>query len=650
MGLDKRSPFRTAILAGAAALALPCLGQRPGVTLYSESAFLGMSPGAGVFPLRIHIENTGRSTSGVVEVEAGAYRMSYPVELPTGSRKSFLAYVSIEYYDPPRIVFKGEREYLEHRFRTERHSSAQIAVASIAERPGAITFFKRLNWTAQSTQQQVGDVYCKPGELPDRAIGYDSIAMVVLGEGSERMKDTEVRALKLWMLTGGTIVLFGGAANPVLQDERWAELIPVREASPQSRALPREFRDYGTNGLPSGPVSVIDGKLAPGCEEVRLGRSRLFAVRRVGFGRLVYCPFDLTEQPLRIWEGRARLLDHKLGVRSAGHVRTRLLAQFLPPVRDTMGYFPPGYGGSYGGVYVSIGSEGPTPSNPFSARAPDAGIVAGILIAYLVVGVPVNFLLVRRKGRGELAWFTTPILSLGFAAAFFWFARDLYSAQLSVSEKGILVVDESLPEGSYVGHCAVYFPRGGRYDLGLESVEHVSPAKSGSDHYFYTPYSRRQGTDTFEAMNAFDVGEVRIPGFEAGNLSFHEFALFRSVPGRRWLETKLSRTGRVDRPLIGTVTNKSPFPMRGASLFFKSRRFEIGDLAPGAAMNIAKDKSWSVPAHGATESDPSFLPPGRAVVRAEVADFRPGPRIGKFVRSGIPILVYSYHGVEEAGQ
>ena len=70
------------------------------------------------------------------------------------------------------------------------------------------------------------------------------------------------------------------------------------------------------------------------------------------------------------------------------------------------------------------------------ATLPPASQMLMVLAIYFVVVVPVNFLVLKKLGRGEWAWFTAPIISLIFAGVLFSRAQNLYSAKMSTASAG----------------------------------------------------------------------------------------------------------------------------------------------------------------------------------------------------------------------
>jgi hypothetical protein len=256
-----------------------------------DPVFLGVDAGAAIIPYRVTLGNTGPNTSGVVTARRGSYRMAYPVQLPTSSTKRFVAYLPGTGYDDVTWTFDGDREFIELPHPSAGYGGGgSILVVAVTDSPGQLSFIRQLGEAGAGVSAR--DVYCKPGDMPDRACGFDAVSLVVLGDGAERMSDAEVRALQNWVMRGGAVLLFGGASAPTLADLRWRRLLPVSDVRPRLSRAPRPFERFGTAGLPEGPVSCIEYRLAPGARGLPDGAGGVsFVVRPSGWGR---CSFVRT--------------------------------------------------------------------------------------------------------------------------------------------------------------------------------------------------------------------------------------------------------------------------------------------------------------------------------------------------------------------
>jgi len=281
---------------------------------------------------------------------------------------------------------------------------------------------------------------------------------------------------------------------------------------------------------------------------------------------------------------------------------------------------------------------GPQPANedPFSTTLPPTSSVFGLLALYFVLVVPVSFLVLRKLKKGELAWLTAPLLSLGFAGLLFKSAQSLYAAALSTASQGVVVLQEGSPEALFFGTSQMFFPRGGTYDLGLRGVDSMSAVNSTQDYY-----SGR--SNALAGFNPVDVGEIKAPSLEANNLAFREVSYVQRVPEAHWFSIERSD------PKHFRVENLSPYPFAG-SLVNGTWASPAFTLNPGAAKTIEVGAGSTV-AQGTSlsASDPRNFTRwnGRVALQGTISGFRPGPQVGQEVkgRSGTEIVAFAQETV-----
>src|SRR5262249_46631881 len=142
------------------------------------------------------------------------------------------------------------------------------------------------------------------------------------------------------------------------------------------------------------------------------------------------------------------------------------------------------------------------------------------------------FLVLKKLKRGELAWFTAPILSLGFAGILFTSAASLYSAKMSTVSTGLLLAQEGSGDGIFIGGTQMFIPRAGSYDLKLKSVDSITDR--GEDDGM-----GRVAQENAD-VEAVDTGEIAIPNLSANNLNFRRIGYRQIVPISKQFHVKLA--------------------------------------------------------------------------------------------------------------
>lgn len=570
------------------------------LTVEARPLFESKANPRSIIPYKVTVSNQGGDAAGSLIVRGNDFEMRYGLDLPQGAQKQLIVYPSESMYSGTPLQFILQTNQGTTRFEQKPTYEPQNWLAlAVSDSSGVAAFMAK----SDNYQNATMDAYARAGALPDRSTGYVGCAVVFLGDGAERMSDTEVAALQDYIVLGGSVVVFGGPAAPVLEDPRWRPFLPV---------LPGRPKTLSANGskmkslVPDGRFTISPGQVTPGSTVMERYAGENFVVKKtVGLGRVIFVAANLLEEPGRTWEGLDKFFL-ELGLGQGG--------------AETSSYFGDvEYGGqtTYPAAYaLSPGAPGSSLANdPFQAKMPPTGTILLILGIYFVLVVPVNLLVLRKMGKGELAWVTSPIISLVFAGIFFRFASGLYSAELSCATRGMWIADSASPRGQFVGTSQLFFPRGGAYNLGLDGVQFIGSTESG--------YNSGAGK-LFGNLKAIDDGQVRVPRMTVNNLSFHEFNLQQVMEGGSMV--KLSADGQ-------SVTNVSKHTVDQARLVLAGKVFDLGKLAPGASKKRGKE----VPTGFEDQIAAKRTTQSRFAVVGTITDVRPGPQIGN--------LVPSYHRI-----
>lgn len=577
-------------------------------------------------PLAVEIENKGRDARGRLLSIDGNETTSYPVELPTGSKKRIVTFPRISVYGTSGDLFLDTNEgrfQIPYQSKSSYNYGNTAIIVYISDTAGDLGFLRQsidkpegAPGSPPDANSLFGDGYCKPEDAPTRPVGYRGIVAVVLGPGAERLSDGAVRALRLYALTGGNLIFIGGASATVLNDSRWSETLPGSNYRTATVAGSSVLENIGGNPIREA-VTIASGSIKPGTKVKNDGRHAMIAERGFGLGRVSVFAFNPFEEPLARWSGRLRLfLQHARSVdarRAEGFLASMSGSDFRDP------YGAPYSTTVYSGSYPPPGYNGQR--DPFSVKLPEPSKVFWILAAFFAVVVPINFFILRKLGRGEWAWLTAPIISLSFAGIFLNQASDLYSASMSTATTGVLIVQDGMPESMFVGRSQMFFPNGGSYDLKLQSVDQLD---SGENPY----YGYGQSVSRSQ-VDPLDVGTIQIPNLRAANLAFEEIGfrqIFSEAP-----RLQVRATAIDNRKYRFVVENKSASEMTNSALVAFGTRYPLKPLRSGESQTMdisvgaAPDANRSEFIDGLTARQPV------AIVVANLTGIDAGPQIGNLV-------------------
>ena len=571
----------------ACSLTVPALGAFT-IDVDASPCFVGAGATGTVLPYIVTVKNHGSSVTGAAVVESGlgnsTRRYVYPLDLPAGTLKRFTIFPRIDVNgNESTLRFVGGIRARDVSLTTGLRYGEERLVCLISDRIGAISIVKsaivrgtrvpggpvpsgphRPGYRAPaSPATPFADCYVKPEDAPDRAVGYQSISSLIVADGAERMNVAQWSAIRRWVLGGGSLIVLGGPAAAYVNSPDAQALMPIRDprgVTTQRIALAADSVSY----LPPGPYAITVGVPVPGARvEAASQDGPLMVSRPYGSGMVLFVAFSPIESPLK-------------GSQDSAGVWRSILATASIPERGTTLW-------STDVNDLAAGGSASVPQtasvNPFRIQLPPVEVVTGILLLYFVLVVPVTYWVLKRKQRLEWAWVTSPILSVGFAFAFYLFTASLYHAGLSRRTTGTLVAAAGTTDAEFIGATEIFFPRGGSYDVTVPNAESLEANPTAGMYYSSTPNTRQD-------VETVDNGSVSAPNYGVNNLSFRRIYHCQPQALGGTIEAHLRiQAGR----LSGTITNGTKFALHNASFHIPQLGLHagLGSLAPGRTAQVS---------------------------------------------------------------
>lgn len=418
-------------------------------------------------PIRVRIINDGRPISGVVQVNESPFLV--PVELPTGVTKELITFPGQQSY-LLSATFQGPGVLVRSKEIPLNQAGASQTVLAVGGDSGDLSF---LIPRSESRSKGSGNVatslaeicYVAPEELPRRFSMLMGLSAIVLGEGSERISGESVQALRNWIQLGGNLVILGGPSRSVLSAPGLSELLPVRVGDPTNLRLANDLE-----------VTIRPAQPYLGAREVFNTDGINAFSRAYGLGSVVYVNANLADPIFQTWPGRRSLYQA---------LRTGRFERVNGVLANSQGYGSnvQNYGFKTGTMASSSWSAPPGSGDPYSGSAfsvtlPPTTQVAGLLFLYLIMVLPVNFLILRRLKKLEWAWFTSPVISGIFAFAFVQQGSSLYKAESSNWTQGLIVGASTGQSLVFSGYSQAFFREAGLQDLQLKNVDWLTTPDS----------------------------------------------------------------------------------------------------------------------------------------------------------------------------
>ncbi len=207
---------------------------------------------------------------------------------------------------------------------------------------------------------------------------------------------------------------------------------------------------------------------------------------------------------------------------------------------------------------------------PALALPPIGGLLV-LLLGYIILIGPINYLVLRRLDRREWAWVTMPVLIAIFAVGAYGFGNALRGSSIIVNEVAIVRGAPDATEGTAQVYLGVFSPTRGTYQLSLPGGALLSAPVVGD---FFA------GQGALLDVVQGDTAQVR-------NLSVG-FGSLRTVRAETPVDVpKIHADLRLVNGVVqGTIRNDSDKLLESPAVVLGSNVVVLADLAAGAEATV----------------------------------------------------------------
>ncbi len=538
-------------------------------------------------PVTVEMTNTSdEDIDGVLNVEQPDQNRVYlaqcvaRVVLPAHSKKLYHTYVRLSDFGGQVIVTltRGNGLFGMKRLNVDPFSKDDRLVVSVGPRTSRLNFLNNEQFPVPPRQSQQYGYSGGPADatihvgslsqkmLPDRPAGYDGVDVMVLADLTpSAVSSKSLKAIAMWVASGGTLVIPTGADYRRFQNEFYAELLPVDLVGTADLPGAAALGKLGGSLFPVGPVTVAKSTPKPGLGRIVAaeGGVPLIVDRPYGAGRVVFLAFDHLGPPFSNWNGQTEfwknIVKQPVGVPMTPSVAASMDQNYFTSNRYN---YNPSQSQGWSGL------AGVVTQNP-SVKAPSFNSIGVFLLLYLLMLVPVNYLVLKRMRRLELAWISTPAVVILFVFGAYAMGYTMKGGELRLLQATVIEGASGERFGRVVTEASLFSPARRAYDIEVadpasvcqvvpvEEKEQIPPAfideKSRIDRIPMAMWSSR----TLESVSGIDLGGT--------------------------LEANLTLKGN---RLRGTVRNKTAFPLRHCRVVFGDESANLPDLPTGASANV----------------------------------------------------------------
>ncbi len=542
--------FLVSLLAGGGATAL-AQGQEP-VRMEVKAPFGGHFVPTTGLQLLVRLENNGPDLEGEVVVQpthSPTVRYVAPVSLPHLSRKEVPILVGpqhlVQYGQPGQFVV---RLLVEGRVRAEtrvslKELSQNVRIGLWVQDRAPLSFLGAGGKTGQMRDL----VPVEPADIPETFWPLHTVNVLLLaGVDTGVLTPAQRQALALWVQTGGHLIVCGGPAADLTLAGLPSDLLPVTLQGEATLEAVPALEAYVHEPIPPGGPYLLSRVAAAG-EDVLLaeGTLPLIVSRPYGSGRVTFLALSPDLAPLRSWAGNEALWYRLIEIASVGSLWQ-------------------------GGLWVD--------TTPLFWALPDmiewkpiSVLSVGILLlVYILLVGPVNYLFLRRKQRLEWAWVTIPALTILFALAVYGAGLLSRGAERSLAIISVVRMPSGGQMATVSSYAALFSPRSQRYTITADPLTALGPLEE--------PF----GSASSSTIEIVQQGEQQIRDLRVEQWSMRFFSaqrILREVPDLR------ARIVSSDRQTAAIrVENNSAYDLHDCAIVGRGVSLHLGEVAGGASI------------------------------------------------------------------
>jgi hypothetical protein len=556
------------LLAGLALPALPVSTQAADqhLSLSLRVGYHGVVKSGQWMPVSIDVGNSGADFQGTIEIQppdgsspgifnpgpqtASVYSLS--LTLPHGSVKHLRTYVASDTAALPVTVRLAGSDGRSLTSQSGSSSTAGLLVGVLSDDPTAFDEFAAVRFPANSNAQVV---HLAKEDVPASAVFLRAFDLIAIDDfATDSLTPTQRSAIEGYVAMGGSLLLGSGGAWRKTLAALPEDLLPL-DPSGTTTVSPSTSMETGA------PMEVATGRLA-GRAWLSEGGQPLLVEKGVGTGLVTLATFDWTQDPAAS-SPASRALLHQVGLRSGLGTGNGFASGIGggPAMGMWYGKGPAGSITQRSGAFI-----GPLSNLP-ALDLPSLRLTGLLVLLYVLVVGPLNYLLLLRLGRRELAWITVPVIAVTFAGVAYGLAVGTKGRSVQANQIAILHVAGQSGFAYQETYTGILTPTRGDYSIRLggpqPAIAPIATAGNGA------------GTRVHPDQSSVDLLSVTA-------FTLRGYASESAVPAPAVSASLSLRNGR----LSGTVDNASRLDLSDAFVAFGGAYQRLGHLAPGGEARV----------------------------------------------------------------
>ena len=523
-------------------------------------------------PVTIDAKNAGAGLDGTLEVQetlngqpgvTGLPIYQQPISLASGATKRIRTYITVDTTGvtiTARIV-QNSRVVVSQDAASMSPTTTLIGVLS--DQATSLDGFAAVHPASVAARV----VHLRADEVAESAIALRAFDILAIDDfATDSLTSGQRSAISDFVRAGGDLLVGSGASWHKTLAGLSAAILPMTISGTTSVTTPL---------LGGSPVEVATGTRTAGAAWLSTGTQPLLLDRRVGAGIVTLATFDWNQDPVAGWNGTGALLRQLIA-----------RAVFGTGVGNQNFAFPMGGGPFFGGIGsqpISSRSNALTPvlGNLPSLDLPSFQLTGALVLLYVLLVGPVNYVVLGAMRRRALAWVTVPLIAAIAAGGAYGTGVLTKGRSVQANQVAILHLQNGWDHAYQETYTGIIAPSRGDYQAGIAGIAGsrllISPIANYSS---FGPGLLQSGGTASLRVNV-DTNGVTLPRMAAFVLGGFATETISPAP------QLTAHLQLVNGALIGTIENHSDLAFTDAVLMVGDSFQTFGALKPGATATIS---------------------------------------------------------------
>ncbi|HMU92956.1 MAG TPA: hypothetical protein PKE43_08110 [Anaerolineales bacterium] len=528
------------------------------ITIKAQSGLDNFCKNGTWLPVKVMVENNGKDVDARVQASYkndmnGNAVYGMDISLPATSRKEFFIYVFLD--GTARnfnvSVLDGNKTLAKTALNIACINDQTLLFGLVTDDPSVFAGLNTISLSgvnAQSAQLKVED-------LPDQAQGWEIMdALVISNVDTGKFSAEQKQAMEMWLARGGRLFVTGGT-NWQPTAAGLENILPIKLTSTKEVTNLSAISKYSKFPLLTEEQSAVlaTGQLLEGATTlVDQSGIPVLVEKQVGFGKVYFFAADPGLEPLNNWVGMLAIYEHLLGFRSP----------------------KPVWANGYWDAYQI---------NDALSSMPELSLPSFVYICcwlglYVFVVGPLNYFVLRRIKRPELAWVSIPILVILFTMLAY-FSGYAYRGTRPVLNRLMMAQGwEGVSQSQVNAVIGVYSPSRTTYTVETQEQFMLRPTPITSGNL--------QGNDDWTSIKTQDGTSMPDIRVEIGGMQVVGATGY--LPALTVQSDLTITLGNHVPELSGTITNTGDYTIKDAVLVTASQWAPLGDIAPGQTKKVSQ--------------------------------------------------------------